>query len=182
MNGGSDESILFKEVRLPLVLQNFIKLSAMKIITARAVVGKKWNDHSPPPFVLSSLWVLFIVYVYSQCGTVDDKSVLHIALQDSLIGDIYLVGGDQLNVAGDAVPATEIQHVLCLLDTYKHKAKILSTKQKLKDHDSFTADEGAADGLAATDQGKVSEGHRFDYPSHQDDLAVCHDKARSTLQ
>ena len=148
------------------------------------MVGKKWNDHSPlPPLFSRHTVVLFTVSVYSQCGTVDDKSVLHIALQDSLIGDIYLVGGDQLNVAGDAVSATEIQHVLCLLDTYKHKAKILSTKQKLKDHDcSFTADERAADGLAATDQGKVSEGHRFDYPSHQDDLAVCHDKARSTLQ
>jgi hypothetical protein len=54
--------------------------------------------------------------VHSDGVAVDDESVLHVTGHGLVVGLVYLVGRDGLDVAHDVLAAAEVQHLLRLPD------------------------------------------------------------------
>lgn len=48
---------------------------------------------------------------------INDKSVVHVILDQPLHGCVDILNADLLNLTGDVVLGAEIKHILCLLDT-----------------------------------------------------------------
>jgi hypothetical protein len=53
---------------------------------------------------------------------VDDEAVLHVALQQPLVGLVDLLHRDELDVGGDVVLAAEVEHLLGLADAADERA------------------------------------------------------------
>src|SRR5512140_2325224 len=54
------------------------------------------------------------VRLLPQALRVDDEAVADVGLQHALVGLVHLLGGDDLDVGGDAVLPAEVEHLLGL--------------------------------------------------------------------
>ena len=51
-----------------------------------------------------------------QRGYVNHEAVFHVVLQQAVVGLVDLVGSDYLDISGDVVLATKVEHLLCFAD------------------------------------------------------------------
>src|SRR6185369_9257882 len=86
-----------------------------------------------------------------QRSHIDGESVLHIRPDQTLVGFVDLLDGDDLHIGGDVVLAAEVEHLLGLFEA---------------------ADDGTGEAAAAEQQGKGRYLERFLRGADQGDVAV----------
>ena len=59
----------------------------------------------------------YILYTLLNSGTVDDKSILHISVNSTIVGFIHITSVDQFYITYYIMLTTEIEHFLSLADT-----------------------------------------------------------------
>ena len=56
-----------------------------------------------------------------QTRAIDDETVLHIALQHSLVSLVDCIGADHFDIRDDAVLGAKIEHLLCFRNPADHR-------------------------------------------------------------